>query len=112
MNHEEIIGQLFYQAGKCDCDKCYEASCKAMMQMAFSKDRPSAYRTALALSQYEDGVVRAQGFYMAVRTHNAIEDYRETSRGHLAKMNARELRAKRWALAIDTYMDGSRVGSL
>jgi len=47
-----------------------------------------------------------------VRTHNSIEDYRETSRGHLAKMNAKELRAKRWALAIDTYMDGSRVGSL
>lgn len=112
MNHEEIIGKLFYQAGKCDCDKCYEASCKAMMQMAFSKDRPSAYRTALALSQYEDGVVRAQGFSMAVRTHNDIEDYRETSRGHLTKMNAKELRAKRWALAIDTYMDGSRVGSL
>ena len=112
MNHEEIIGKLFYQAGKCDCDKCFEASCKAMMQMALSKDRPSAYRTALALSQYEDGVVRAQGFSMAVRTHNEIEDYRETSRGHLASMNARELRAKRWALAIDTYMDGSRVGSL
>ncbi|MCP4758432.1 MAG: hypothetical protein GY876_03080 [Planctomycetes bacterium] len=112
MNHEEIIGKLFYQAGKCDCDKCYEASCKAMMQMALSKDRPSAYRTALALSQYEDGVVRAQGFSMAVRTHNEIEGFRETSRGHLVSMNARELRAKRWALAIDTYMDGSRVGSL
>ena len=112
MNYEEIIGKLFYQAGKCDCDKCFEASCKAMMQMAFSKDRPSAYRTALALSQYEDGVVRAQGFSMAVRTHNQSEGFRETSRGHLVSMNARELRAKRWALAIDTYMDGSRVGSL
>jgi hypothetical protein len=112
MNHEEIIGKLFYQAGKCDCDKCYEASCKAMMQMALSKDRPSAYRTALALSQYQDGVVRAQGFSMAVRTHNAIGDHRETSRGHLTSMNARELRAKRWAIAIDTYMDCSRVGSL
>jgi len=111
MNHEEIISRLFYKPG-CGCDKCHEVSCDAMRDMAFSKDRPSAYRTALALAQYEDGLVRTEGFYMAVRTHNSIEDYRETSRGHLAKMNAKELRAKRWALAIDTYMDGSRVGSL
>jgi len=111
MNHEEIIGELFYKPG-CGCDKCYEASCKAMMEMAFREDRPSAYRTALALAQYEDGLVRAEGFCMAVRTHNAIDDFRETRRGRLARLNSRELRAKRWALAIDTYIDCSRVGSL
>ena len=113
MNHEEIIGQLFYQPGKCDCDKCREASCKAMMRMALRKDRPSAYRTALALSQYEDGLVRAQGFGMAVRTHNDIGDYRDTNNGKgITRMNQRELRAKRWAIAIDIYMDCSRVGGL
>lgn len=112
MNHEEIVGKLFYQPGKCDCDKCYEASCKAMMEMAFSEDRPSAYRTALALAQYEDGCVASVGFWLAVHTHNSIETSRETGRGRLATINPRELRAKRWAMAIDTYMDSNRVGGL
>jgi len=111
MNHEEIISRLFYKPW-CGCDKCNKASCDAFKKMAFSKDRPSAYRTALALSEWEDGLVRAEGFGLAVRLHNEIEDYRETSRGGITRLNHRELRARRWAMAIDTYIDCSRVGSL
>ena len=110
MSHEEIIGQLFYQDNRCGCDECLESSRKAMMKMALSKDRPSAYRVALALSEYEDGLLISEGFYLAVHTHNQIEDFRETKNGEgLARMNQRELRAKRWATAIDTLIDCRRV---
>jgi hypothetical protein len=110
MSHEEIIGQLFYQDNRCGCDECLESSQKAMMKMALSKDRPSAYRVALALSEYEDGLLISEGFALAVHTHNQIEDYRETNRGSgIAQMNQRELRAKRWATAIDVLIDCGRV---
>ena len=110
MSHEEIIGQLFYQDNRCGCDECLESSQKAMMKMALSKDRPSAYRVALALSEYEDGLLISEGFALAVHTHNQIEDYRETNRGSgIAQMNQRELRAKRWATAIDILIDCGRV---
>ena len=110
MSHEEIIGQLFYQDNRCGCDECLESSREAMMRMAKSKDRPSAYRVALALSEYEDGLLISEGFALAVHTHNQIEDFRETKNGEgLARMNQRELRAKRWALAIDTCIDCRRV---
>ena len=112
MNHEEIIGQLFYQDNRCGCDECRESSEKAMMRMARSKDRPSAYRVALAFSEYEGccGTLVYDGWQLACHVHNEIrEDDRETSRGHPISMNVSDLRAKRWAVAIDTYIDCGRV---
>ena len=113
MNHEEIIGQLFYQDNRCGCDECIEWSRKAMMRMAKSKDRPSAYRVARAFSEYEGccGSLVYQGWQLACYVHNEIDRELETGpgRGRYGHMNLTQLRAQRWAIAIDVYIDSSRV---
>ena len=113
MSHEEIIGQLFYQDNRCGCDECLESSQKAMMKMALSKDRPSAYRVALAFSEYVGccGSHVYEGWQLACHVHNEMDRNFERGEcsGRCGHLNWTQLSAWRWAIAIDMYIDCGRV---